>query len=167
MECLHAHRDPNIAEAAADGDLAAVRGHLRRDRRCLDQRFDGVAALHRAAGRDRTGAIVEFLLAQGAAVDVVDESLGPGAQGIRSGEPSSGGASDVGGRGGTPLHRAAAHGLTENAQLLLAAKASVDIKDEFNGRGPQPMSQPCWKKMVFTGKRTEQLQFYMWHVWMT
>ena len=78
-ECLHAHRDPDIADAAYDSDLAAVRGHLRRDRRCLDQLFDGLAALHCATGRDRTGAIVAFLLAQGAAVDVVDE-FGPGAQ---------------------------------------------------------------------------------------
>ena len=29
--------------AARDGDLAAVRGHLRRDRRCLDQLFEVVA----------------------------------------------------------------------------------------------------------------------------
>ena len=79
-ECLHARRDDDIAEAAGASDLAAVRGHLRRDRRCLDQRFDGVAALHRAAGRDRTGAIVKFLLAQGAAVDIVDGYSGPGPQ---------------------------------------------------------------------------------------
>ena len=78
-ECLHAHRDPHIAQAAQLGDLAAVRGHLRRDRRCLDQLFNGRAALHYAAAYDRTGAIVKFLLAQGAAVDVVDK-FGPGAQ---------------------------------------------------------------------------------------
>ena len=116
-----------------------MRGHLRRDRRCLDQLFaSGSAALHWAAYRDRTGAIVAFLLAQGAAVDVVS-STGPGAQGRRRGA-AVGGASDCGGRGDTPLHHAAVYGLTENAQLLLAAKASVDIKDRF-GRGPQPMSQ--------------------------
>ena len=73
-------RDPDIAQAADNRDLAAVRGHLRRDRRCLDQLFDGSAALHRAAERDRTGAIVAFLLAQGAAVDVADGFAGPGAQ---------------------------------------------------------------------------------------
>ena len=72
-------RDPDIAQAADNRDLAAVRGHLRRDRRCLDQLFDGRAALHTAAGYDRTGAIVAFLLAQGAAVDVVGFN-GPGAQ---------------------------------------------------------------------------------------
>ena len=133
-------RDPDIAEAANNGDLAAVRGHLRRDRRCLDQLFDGDAALHRAAGNDDGAAVVAFLLAQGAAVDVMDESLGPGPQ-EAAGEPP-GGASDCGGRGRwTPLHWAAAHGLTENARLLLAAKASVDIRIE-DGRGPRPMSQP-------------------------
>ena len=80
-ECLHAPRDRNIADAADKGDLAAVRGHLRRDRRCLDQLFgDRSAALHWAAGRDRTGAIVKFLLAQGAAVDIVDGYSGPGPQ---------------------------------------------------------------------------------------
>ena len=153
-ECLDARRDDNIARAAFRGNLAAVRGHLRRDRRCLDQLFDGRAALHRAAQNDRTGAIVEFLLAQGAAVDVVD-FLGPGAQGEPPLGAAVGGASDVrGGRGCTPLHIAALHGVTENAQLLLAAKASVDIKSEY-GWGPQPMSQSCWKKMVFTGKRIE------------
>ena len=57
-ECLHAPRDRNIADAAHKGDLAAVRGHLRRDRRCLDQLFevDGLhgrfAALHCAAFGD-------------------------------------------------------------------------------------------------------------------
>ena len=75
--------------AARDGDLAAVRGHLRRDRRCLDRLFElggtGVrfAALHRAAAYDST-AVVAFLLAKGAAVDV-RSSNGPGAQ--SRGEP--------------------------------------------------------------------------------
>ena len=128
-ECLHARRDPDIAEAAEDGDLAAVRGHLRRDRRCRDQLFGGSAALHAAAQRDRTGAVVAFLLAQGAAVDVVT-TYGPGV----AVEPPGG--ASVRGRGRTPLHWAAAHGLTENARLLLAAKASTN-----EGWGPQPMSQ--------------------------
>ena len=74
-------RDRNIAYAADKGDLAAVRGHLRRDRGCLDQLFDGgVAALHWAAQNDDGAAIVTFLLAQGAAVDVVT-SNGPGPRG--------------------------------------------------------------------------------------
>jgi len=79
-----ARRDDNIALAAAFGSLAAVRGHLRRDRRCLDRLFEDVgfrrreAALHQAALCDHT-AIVAFLLAKGAAVDV-RESAGPGAQ---------------------------------------------------------------------------------------
>ena len=69
--------------AARDGDLAAVRGHLRRDRRCLDQLFEAggggrFTALHAAAAYDHT-AVVAFLLAKGAAVDVRD-SDGPGAQ---------------------------------------------------------------------------------------
>ena len=74
--------------AAFDGDLAAVRGHLRRDRRCLDRLFElgGLrrreAALHRAAAFDET-AVVAFLLAKGAALDVRD-SGGPGAQKPRS-----------------------------------------------------------------------------------
>ena len=75
--------------AAFNGDLAAVRGHLRRDRRCLGRLFefagtnDRRAALHQAAGNDET-AVVAFLLAKGAAVDVRD-SDGPGAQKPRSG----------------------------------------------------------------------------------
>ena len=69
--------------AAGSGDLAAVRGHLRRDRRCLDQLFSEFmgarrAALHAATRFDHT-AVVAFLLAKGAAVDV-RSSLGPGAQ---------------------------------------------------------------------------------------
>ena len=71
--------------AAASGDLAAVRGHLRRDRRCLDQLFGVLggrqAALHRAAARDDT-AVVAFLLAKGATLDLRD-SDGPGAQSRR------------------------------------------------------------------------------------
>ena len=80
--------------AALRGDLAAVRGHLRRDRRCLDQlsEFRGTdrAALHQAAYRDRA-AVVAFLLAKGAAVDVVT-SGGPGAQKPRG---AAAGASDL------------------------------------------------------------------------
>ena len=71
--------------AAQYGDLAAVRGHLRRDRRCLDRLFEVVgtdrAALHGAARNDHP-AVVAFLLAKGAAVDVV-ASRGPGAQSRR------------------------------------------------------------------------------------
>ena len=58
-----------------------MRGHLRRDRRCLGRLFEveGTdvrrAALHVAAFRDHP-AVVAFLLAKGAAVDVRD-SLGP------------------------------------------------------------------------------------------
>ena len=64
-----------------------MRGHLRRDRRCLDQLFEvwGLrrreAALHGAAYGDHL-AIVGFLLVKGAAVDVRDE-FGPGAQSRR------------------------------------------------------------------------------------
>ena len=68
--------------AAGSGDLAAVRGHMRRDRRCLDRLFElgggRLAALHRAATYDQT-AVVAFLLAKGAAVDI-RSSNGPGAQ---------------------------------------------------------------------------------------
>ena len=81
--------------AALDSDLAAVRGHLRRDRRCLDRVFEVPgfarrAALHQAAGTDRT-AVVAFLLAKGAAVDV-RSSTGPGAQSRRG---AAAGASDA------------------------------------------------------------------------
>ena len=62
-----------------------------------------------------------------------------------------------GGRGRTPLHYAASHGLTEHARLLLAAKASVDIKDDW-GRGPQPMSQNCLFK-IFTGNALNSCSF--------
>ena len=73
-------RDDHIADAAANGDLPAVRGHLRRDRDSLDRVFDGGAALHEAAGRGHR-AVVAFLVAKGAAVDVLSgDGLGPGAQ---------------------------------------------------------------------------------------
>ena len=81
--------------AAQFGDLAAVRAHLRRDRRCLDQLFevagDRRAALHGAAANGRP-AVVAFLLAKGAAVDVLS-GRGPGAQKPR--EVAAGGASDL------------------------------------------------------------------------
>ena len=81
--------------AARDGDLAAVRGHLRRDRRCLDRLFELVggreAALHLAAANDET-AVVAFLMAKGAAVDVLD-SDGLGAQ--KPPGAAAGGASDA------------------------------------------------------------------------
>ena len=44
-------------------------------------------------------------------------------------------------RGDTPLHRAAYRGSVESAKLLLAAKASVDVKNWDKSWGPQPMSQ--------------------------
>eukprot|EP00435_Cladocopium_sp_Y103_P057840 s2934_g20.t1 len=105
-----AAKHDHIRDAADAGDLAAVRGHLRRDRRCLDQLFEGRAALHQAAQFDHT-AIVAFILAEGAAVDV----------------------RDIG--GSTPLHQAAVNGRVESVKLLLAAKASVDIKNN-NGETP-------------------------------
>ena len=75
-----ARRDDHIARAAEHGDLPAVRGHLRRDRGCLDRVFGGYAALHQAAGRGHR-AVVAFLVAKGAAVDVLSgDGLGPGAQ---------------------------------------------------------------------------------------
>ena len=51
--------------------------------------------------------------------------------------------------GETPLHMAAFWGHVECAQLLLAAKASVEIKDT-RGWGPQPMSR-FWRPFFFTG----------------
>eukprot|EP00435_Cladocopium_sp_Y103_P047544 s3100_g14.t1 len=129
-----AAKHDNIAEAVKWGDLAAVRGHLRRDRRCLDQLFEGTAALHLAAQRDRMAAIVAFLLAKGAAVDVLN------------------------GAGRTPLHDAAWNGSVESAKLLLAVRASVDIKDN-KGWGPQPMSP-----FRLSPATANVLQFNVWHV---
>ena len=155
--------------AARDGDLAAVRGHLRRDRRCLDRLFeDGVvglrrreAALHQAAAWDRTG-VVAFLLAKGAAVDVRD-SDGPGAQSRRA--AAAGGASDACGAevGLRCILQHYDDQRGEFAKLLLAAKASVDVKDD-RGWGPQPMSQPFWQQF-FTGNHNNSCSS-MWHVLM-
>ncbi|CAL1155501.1 unnamed protein product [Cladocopium goreaui] len=102
----------DIAGAALNGDLPAVRGHLRRDRGSLD-RLDSSdrSALHWAAVNDHP-AVVAFLVAKGAAVDV------------------------LGGLGRTPLHLAAWSGHVACAQLLLAAKASVDSK---NNLGQTPL----------------------------
>ena len=71
---VSARRDDHIADAAYDGDLPAVRGHLRRDRGSLD-RLDrhGWAALHWAAQLGHR-AVVAFLVAKGAAVDVLTGS---------------------------------------------------------------------------------------------
>ena len=55
-----ARRDDDIAVAAESGDLAAVRGHLRRDRRCLDRLFEAPgtgghwAALHAGSSSTTT-----------------------------------------------------------------------------------------------------------------
>ena len=68
--CSSARRDDHIVHAAERGDLPAVRGHLRRDRGSLDRLFGGHSALHFAAMGDHR-AIVAFLVAKGAAVDVV------------------------------------------------------------------------------------------------
>ena len=65
-----ARRDTDIAGAALNGDLPAVRGHLRRDRGSIDRVFGIEAALYSAARYDRP-AIVAFLVAKGAAVDVL------------------------------------------------------------------------------------------------
>ena len=82
------------------------------------------------------------LLAKGAAVDVV--ASGPGAQ--KPPGAAAGGASDVRGAAEVRLRCLMQHTTTTwSAKLLLAAKASVDIKrnDGWNdGWGPQPMSQP-------------------------
>ena len=40
------------------------------------------------------------------------------------------------GRGDTPLHQAAAEGKTEVVELLVAANAPLDVKNQ-HGRGPQ------------------------------
>ena len=71
-------RDDNIMLAAGSGDLAAVRGHLRRDRRCLDRLFSefmGVAP-GRAGGSTVRRTEAAFLLAKGAA----SGAAAPGAQ---------------------------------------------------------------------------------------
>ena len=66
-----ARRDDHIADAAYDGDLPAVRGHLRRDRGSLDRAGEyGWSALHWAAYNGHP-AMVAFLVAKGAAVDVL------------------------------------------------------------------------------------------------
>jgi hypothetical protein len=73
-----ARRDDHIAHAARAGNLPAVRGHLRFDRGSLDLLIDDESALHYAALNDHP-AVVAFLVAKGAAVDVLS-GLGPGAQ---------------------------------------------------------------------------------------
>ena len=70
-----ARRDDDIAHAARNGDLPAVRGHLRRDRGCLDRVFGDLSALHWAASRGHR-AVVAFLVAKGAAVDVLSSTRG-------------------------------------------------------------------------------------------
>ena len=74
-----ARRDDHIARAAQNGNLPAVRGHLRRDRGSLDRLFDGLSALHLAARNDHP-AVVAFLVAKGAAVDVLGGRGRGGAQ---------------------------------------------------------------------------------------
>ena len=116
------------------GDLAAVRGHLRRDRRCLDRLFEAPgtgghwAALHRAAALRPPGG---RRLSPG-------EGRGRGppwtaaARELRAaGEPPQRDASDAGGaevRLRCMLQHSSAS--VESAKLLLAAKASVDVKND-------------------------------------
>ena len=77
-----------------------------------------------------------------------------------------GGACDRGSRGRrTPLHRAAAQGLTENAQLLLDAKASVDIKNS-RGRGLNRRHNRVGKNKFSPANALNSCSS-MWHVWMT
>ena len=57
------------------------------------------------------------------------------------------------GRGDTRLHRAAANGNAAVVELLLAANAPVDVKNE-DGRGPQfgrdaTRSGPSWRVTVY------------------
>ena len=59
-----ARRDDDIAHAARNGDLPAVRGHLRRDRGCLDRVFGDLSALHWAASRGHR-AVVAFPRGEG------------------------------------------------------------------------------------------------------
>eukprot|EP00438_Fugacium_kawagutii_P034241 Skav225934 [mRNA] locus=scaffold1500:381628:383063:- [translate_table: standard] len=131
----HKQRKKTILDAAWDGSLPAVRGLLREDPAAVHFRDGGPApqrsglslaqppswhrgdtALHRATSRSGRVAMCELLLAAAADPNATDGA---------SREPRclSGKLRD------TPLHHAAENGRQEAVQLLLAAKAAVDIKN--------------------------------------
>ena len=95
----------DIWEAAAKGDVEAIKGFLAKDNKIGDQNKNGYSILHIAARTDQT-AVAEFALANGADIN------------LRSNSKK------------TPLHYTAQYNQLAMAKLLVEAKADLAAKDK-------------------------------------
>ena len=95
----------DIWEAAAKGDVAAIKGFLAKDNKIDDQGKYGYSILHIAA-KNGQAAVAEFALANGANINLPSNSKK------------------------TPLHYTAQHNQLALAKLLVAAKADLAAKDK-------------------------------------
>jgi len=95
----------NIWEAAAKGDVEAIKGFLAKDNKIGDQNKNGYSILHIAARTGQT-AVAEFALANGANINLPSNSKK------------------------TPLHYTAQLNQLAMAKLLVEAKADLAAKDK-------------------------------------
>ena len=102
-----------LADAAAKGDIAALKELLKSGEHPIDQPAGfGMTPLHLASGRDRADAVA-LLLAHGASPTAADA------------------------RGWTPLHLAASRGASEAAMELVQSGADVMAKDNDGNRASE------------------------------
>ena len=95
----------DIWQAAAEGDVEAIKGFLANDNKIDDQNKNGYSILHIAV-RSGQAAVAEFALANGADIN------------LRSNSKK------------TPLHYTAQYNQLALAKLLVAAKADLAAKDK-------------------------------------
>ena len=95
----------DIWEAAAKGDIEAIKGFLAKDNKIGDQNKNGYSILHIAARTGQT-AVAEFALANGANINLPSNSKK------------------------TPLHYTAQLNQLAMAKLLVEAKADLEAKDK-------------------------------------
>ena len=95
----------NIWQAAAKGDVEAIKGFLAKDNKIGDQNKNGYSILHIAARTGQT-AVAEFSLANGANINLPSNSKK------------------------TPLHYTAQLNQLAMAKLLVEAKADLEAKDK-------------------------------------
>ena len=95
----------NIWQAAAKGDVEAIKGFLAKDNKIGDQNKNGYSILHIAARTGQT-AVAEFALANGANINLPSNSKK------------------------TPLHYTAQLNQLVMAKLLVEAKADLEAKDK-------------------------------------
>lgn len=135
--------DSLVADAAMNGDVAAVRALLGRQADINAPQGDGSTALHWAVYNGNTE-LVQLLLAGGADVTATTRlgGLTPLIMAARSGDAdvvkllldAKADAAAVNANGTTPLMFAAASGQAAAVQLLLDRGADVDAKDTTHGQ---------------------------------